>query len=172
MRLLRRYRPKLRRPDGDLTMLARKAIQLRSCALAAMAAATALLAAFNPAEFPSWIPIRASCGAATGLPCVFCGMTRGLHHLLQGDWPAALYYNWLSLPAFAAALALASILGLELCLQRKIVRMPTLSLTPRSFSIGLTALALLWMLQVYLAVSQHKHELLNPRGPLYSLVVR
>ena len=37
--------------------------------------------------------------------------------------------------------------------------------------IGLTLFAL-WTLQVYLAVSQHKHELLNPRGPLYALFVR
>jgi hypothetical protein len=29
---------------------------------------------------------------------------------------------------------------------------------------------LLWAFQVYLAVSQRKVELLNPHGPLYSLV--
>jgi len=33
-------------------------------------------------------------------------------------------------------------------------------------------LVLLWFLQVFLAVSQHKIELLNPNGLLYSLVVR
>src|SRR5206468_9979327 len=37
--------------------------------------------------------------------------------------------------------------------------------------IGL-CLFLLWTSQAYLAVSHHKHELLNPRGPLYSLSTR
>ena len=36
----------------------------------------------------------------------------------------------------------------------------------------LAALLALWSLQVYLAVSQHKTELLNPNGPLYALFVR
>jgi len=34
------------------------------------------------------------------------------------------------------------------------------------------SLLLLWTLQIYLAVSQHKYELLNARGPLYVLFVR
>jgi hypothetical protein len=33
-------------------------------------------------------------------------------------------------------------------------------------------LILLWAFQVYLAVSQHKSELLNPNGPLYWFVVK
>jgi hypothetical protein len=39
-------------------------------------------------------------------------------------------------------------------------------------SVSLVTLLSLWALQAYLAVSQHKSELLNPRGPLYALFVK
>jgi hypothetical protein len=45
-------------------------------------------------------------------------------------------------------------------------------LTRRGLTVFGLGLLLLWTLQTYLAVSQHKHELLNPRGPLYALFVR
>jgi hypothetical protein len=44
--------------------------------------------------------------------------------------------------------------------------------TPRSIAVSLVVLVIAWMFQVWLAVSQHKSELLNPRGPLYTLLVR
>jgi hypothetical protein len=39
-------------------------------------------------------------------------------------------------------------------------------------SASLAVVFCLWALQVYLAVSQRKTELLNPRGPLYALFVK
>jgi hypothetical protein len=47
-----------------------------------------------------------------------------------------------------------------------------LSMTRRRLTAFGLGVLLLWTLQVYLAVSQHKHELLNSRGPLYALFVR
>ncbi|MGH7939043.1 MAG: DUF2752 domain-containing protein [Bryobacteraceae bacterium] len=107
------------------------------------------------------------------MPCIFCGTTRALHFLLNGNWRSALYFNWLSFPLIAGAFILFVTLFLELSLNRNLVgRLPKFRLTRLSFTGTVTALLLLWVLQVYLAVSQNKMELLNPKGPLYSLVVR
>src|SRR5256886_2837558 len=52
----------------------------------------------DPVMAGSWAPVRTSCGVITGLPCIFCGMTRALHLLLNGDFGGALYFNWLAFP--------------------------------------------------------------------------
>ena len=71
--------------------------------------------AIDPASL-SGLPLRMSCGAVTGLPCIFCGTTRALHHLLLGHFARALYFNWLSLRLVAAAaLALMIVCSVELC---------------------------------------------------------
>ena len=96
-----------------------------------------------------------------------------ISHLLHGDWHRALYYNWLAFPLVAGALALILCHTAEILLQRKfLLPLPTLRLNRKSLGGAAIGLVLLWCLQVYLAVSQHKTELLNPNGPLYSLVVR
>lgn len=136
---------------------------------------TALSALFfvGPGTLPKWLPFATSCGAFTGLPCIFCGVTRGLHHLLHGEFGRALYFNWLAFPLVAGALALFLVHALELVLDRRLLaRMPRVRLTRASLGVLFAGLVMLWCLQVYLAVSQHKTELLNPDGPLYSLVVR
>lgn len=119
------------------------------------------------------MPLHASCGAITGLPCIFCGMTRALHLLLNGDFGGALYFNWLAFPFLGAVVFLVAVCIIEIATRRVILSWNTNApFTARKLTIiGLTLFAL-WMLQVYLAVSQHKHELLNPRGPLYALFVR
>lgn len=126
-----------------------------------------------PDSVPHWFPFAISCGAVTGLPCIFCGVTRAIYHLLHADFGRALYYNWLAYPILAGALTLALTTALELFTSRNLLtRLPRLRLTPARCGVLTAGFVLLWCLQVYLAVSQHKSELLNPRGPLYSLVVR
>jgi Protein of unknown function (DUF2752) len=136
---------------------------------------TALAALFfvGPGTLPKWFPFATSCGAFTGLPCIFCGVTRGLHHLLHGEFGRALYFNWLAFPLVGGALTLFLVHALELVLDRRLLAR-VLRVRPTRPSLGalFAGLVLLWCLQVYLAVSQHKTELLNPHGPLYSLVVR
>src|SRR2546430_11615036 len=61
-------------------------------------AALLLLRCIDPVLAGSWLPFHPSCGAITGLPCIFCGMTRALHLLLNGDFIGAIYFNWLSFP--------------------------------------------------------------------------
>jgi hypothetical protein len=132
-----------------------------------------VLRVVDPVVAVSWMPLHASCGAITGLPCIFCGMTRALHLLLNGDFGGALYFNWLAFPFLGAVVFLVAVCIIEIATRRVILNWNTNApFTARKLTIiGLTLFAL-WTLQVYLAVSQHKHELLNPRGPLYALFVR
>ena len=141
--------------------------------LALLPAALGAMAFVGTGSPPNWFPFATSCGAITGLPCIFCGLTRGLQHLLHGEFARALYYNWLAFPLLAGALALSLVSAIELLLGRNLLsRLPRIRLTRASMSGLFAGFVLLWCLQVYLAVSQHKAELLNPHGPLYSLVVR
>lgn len=145
----------------------------RWLALALLPGSALLLRALPSEGLPAWVPFSTSCGAITGLPCIFCGMTRALHFLFQGDFARALYFNWLAFPAVAALGALFLLVLAEVVSGHNLLtRLPRPRLTRRSFSGMFAGLFLLWGLQVYLAVSQHKHELLNPAGPLYSLVVK
>jgi hypothetical protein len=136
-------------------------------------AALAALALVEPGSFPTWVPFGTSCGAITGLPCIFCGTTRALHHLLHGECERALYYNWLAFPLLLGALGIAVLNTLELALDRNFLAcLPRPHFGRTEWSALAVGFVLLWCFQVYLAVSQHKTELLNPQGPLYSLVVR
>ncbi|MGI9086170.1 MAG: DUF2752 domain-containing protein [Chthoniobacterales bacterium] len=148
--------------------LTNRARLFRVAALAAMILAALALRAFSP----GWLPLRASCGAVTGLPCIFCGTTRALHFLLLGDFGRALYFNWLAFVVAAAALILAGVFVAEFFLRRRVLLLPTFAVTPGRIAGFAGGLIALWIFQVTLAVSLHKHELLNPHGPLYSLVVK
>jgi hypothetical protein len=133
-----------------------------------------LLAVFwsRAGSLPTWFPFATSCGAITGLPCIFCGATRGIHHLLHGNFGLALYYNWLSYPILTGAAVLYLICAYELLIARNLLaQLPRPRLTRGTAGAVAASFLLLWGVQVYLAVSQHKTELLNPGGPLYSLVV-
>jgi hypothetical protein len=127
----------------------------------------------DPVIAGRWLPFQTSCGAITGLPCIFCGMTRALHLLLNGDFSGAIYFNWLAFPFLAVAVSLIALFAVEVTKRSVIVNLSMI--LPVTFGrltvIGL-CLFLLWTSQAYLAVSHHKHELLNPRGPLYSVFVR
>ncbi len=147
-------------------------VRLRVAAFAGIMLGALGLRAIDPVGL-SWIPFRTSCGATTGLPCLFCGMTRALHHLLNVDWPQALYFNWLAFPVGAAVLIGATLLAAEMLSRRRIrFPVPTLRFTPRFVASAGVLLLALWILQVSLAVSQSKRELLNPNGALYELLVR
>lgn len=139
----------------------------RTAVLAALISGAFALRAINPSSF-SWFPLRTSCGAVTGLPCIFCGMTRALHHLLNGNVSEALYFNWIVFPIAAIALAFAAKIAAELFFMRKMqLAFPSIRFTPRVAALGAACLLALWFLQVSLAVTLHKRELLNPNGILY-----
>ncbi|MFN2475720.1 MAG: DUF2752 domain-containing protein [Chthoniobacterales bacterium] len=119
------------------------------------------------------VPLRTSCGAISGLPCLFCGTTRAMHHLLNGEFARAIYFNWLAFPIFAAVLIMMGMLAVEVALGRHLMlRGLEFRLTSRRLGGIAGAVVALWLLQITLAVSLHKQELLNPSGPLYPLFVR
>lgn len=154
-------------------MLSPNESRSRWLALAFLPGSALLLRAVPAEGLPAWVPFSTSCGAITGLPCIICGLTRALHFLFQGDFARALYFNWLAFPAVAAFGALFLLVLAEVVSgQNLLARLPRPRLTRRSLSGMFAGVFLLWGLQIYLAVSQHKHELLNPAGPLYSLVMK
>jgi hypothetical protein len=100
-------------------------------------------------------------------------MTRSLHLLLNGDFSGAIYFNWLAFPFLGAIIFLFALFAIEIAKRRVIWRLSmVLRVTRWRLTVFGLGLLLLWTLQTYLAVSQHKHELLNTRGPLYVLFVR
>ena len=120
-----------------------------------------------------WFSFRPSCGAITGLPCIFCGTTRALHHLLNGELGQALSFNWLAFPVALFALGLVVKLGAELIWRRPLeFGLPALRFTARMAMITAVILLSLWIVQVSLVLGFHKRELLNPNGMLYALLVR
>ncbi len=156
-----------------MTTLSPNELRTRWLALALLPAGALLLRSVPAEGLPVWVPFSTSCGAITGLPCVFCGMTRALHFLFRGDFARTLYFNWLAFPVVAALGTLVLVVLAEVVSdQNLLTRLPRPHVTRRSLTGLLGGLFLLWGLQVYLAVSLHKHELLNPAGPLYSFVVR
>lgn len=145
----------------------------RVLGIALLPSALLLLRAVAPGRLPEWLPFATACGAITGLPCIFCGTTRAIHFLLNGNFQRALYFNWLAFPLVAGAASLTFLMATELLFGRRLLtRLPQVRLRARTVGGLIAGLFLLWGVQVYLAVSQHKQELLNPTGPLYSLVVR
>jgi uncharacterized protein DUF2752 len=132
-----------------------------------------LLRCIDPVIAGSWLPFHPSCGAITGLPCIFCGMTRALHLLLNGDFTGTVYFNWLAFPFLGAIVFLLALFTVESAKRRVIWRLSMILRVTRSrLTVFGLSLLLLWTLQIYLAVSQHKHELLDPHGPLYAVFVR
>jgi hypothetical protein len=126
----------------------------------------------DPIIVSRWLPLPTSCGAITGLPCLFCGMTRALHLVLRGDLAGALYFNWLAFPLLALVTFLVVLFAVEIMQGRRLLNLRTIApLSGRRLTICILAAIILWSLHAYLAVSQHKRELLNPRGPLYHLFV-
>lgn len=144
----------------------------RLAVVAGMIAVLVALRLIDPAA-SSWFPLRTSCGAITGLPCLFCGTTRAMHHLLNGDISRAIYFNWLAIPVFVAAVILMLMIVAEAALGRRLLqRRLSFRLTPRRLCAIVVVIVALWAVQITLAVRLHKHELLNPAGPLYAWFVR
>ena len=144
----------------------------RLALLAVIGGVLAALRVFDP-EANSWFPLRTSCGAISGLPCLFCGTTRAMHHLLHGEFGRAIYFNWLAVPILVAAVMIALIVATEAAFGRRVLQ-NHLSFPLNSRRVGAIAgaVVVLWAIQITLAITLQKHELLNPAGPLYSLFVR
>src|SRR5437763_16238457 len=117
------------------------------------AAALLLLRCIDPALAGSWLAFHPSCGAITGLPCIFCGMTRALHLLLNGDFIGAIYFNWLAFPFLGALIFLFALFAIEFAKRRVIWWLiMALRLTRWRLTVLVLRLLLVRTLQTYLAV--------------------
>src|SRR4051812_15935659 len=152
-----------------MNALSRNDYRLRIVSLGVLAATALTLRVIDPAAV-WWWRLRSSCGAITGLPCIFCGTTRALHQLLNGKFAQALYFNWLSFVVAAAAVALAVAFGAELLLRRRLLFASKIRWTPRLVAAAAAALVVLWIFQVSLAIGFEKRELLNPHAIFPALV--
>jgi len=158
---------------SETTSLSLQRCVCRLIVVAALATTLLLMRVIDPIVAGAWLPFHPSCGAVTGLPCIFCGMTRALHFLLNGDFDRAFYFNWLAFPLIAGVICLSVLLTLEIALQRKLLYFYLVAaISSRRLAIILLTIVALWTVQAYLAVSQHKRELLNPHGPLYAVFVK
>lgn len=103
-----------------------------------------------------------------GIPCPFCGMTRGTSAVLRGEWQQALYLNSASFAVIACAFLLASVWIVEACLGRRWTRFArfTSALLRRPFLL-LGLLGLFWIFHLTSALRQPKPELLTPTAPLF-----
>ena len=143
---------------------------LRVAALLAIVCAALALRAFDPLTFPH-LPWQRSCGAITGLPCIFCGTTRALHHLLNGNFARALYFNWIAFPFALLVFAQSARLMIEIISRRQIIiPLPKITFTAGKVAAFAACVFALWIFQVSLAVGLHKHELFNPRPMIKGLV--
>jgi Protein of unknown function (DUF2752) len=146
---------------------------LRAIFVLAVLVGFAVLRVVDPVTASAWLPLHASCGEITGLPCIFCGMTRALHFLFEGNFGRALYFNWLSFPFVAAVMFTVALFTIELASRRRFLNLRVIgSITPRKLALLAIAGTALWIFQAGLALSQHKTELLNPRGLLYAVFIR
>lgn len=153
--------------------LSAQQISVRAWLLGSAGVFVIVMHAIEPERIAQWVPLPTSCGAITGLPCLFCGMTRALHFLANGEFSRALYFNWLAFPIAAGLVLIGALFCAELFLRRRLrLFAPRIRVTGRAALSTASLVASLWLLQVYLAISQHKTELLNPAGPLYVLFVK
>jgi Protein of unknown function (DUF2752) len=104
-----------------------------SAGVVALGACASALGA-GEAEGPTLCPFR----LATGLPCPFCGTTRSLMALGQGDVEASFQLNPLGLVLSAAALAVAATV-----LRRRPLRWP-----PWLVPAGGAVIAVIWIFQL------------------------
>lgn len=153
-------------------VLHQRDVAWRLALVAAMIVLLIALRIIDPATRSSF-PLQTSCGAITGLPCLFCGTTRAMHHLLNGEFARAIYFNWLAIPVFAAVVTVILIMATEAVLGRRVLQdRLSFRVTSRRICAIAVAVVALWAVQITLVVRLHKHELLNPAGPLYELFVR
>src|SRR5947208_15349025 len=77
-------------------------------------AALLLLRCIDPVVAGSWLRFNPSCVAITGLPCIFCAMTRALHLLLNGDFIGAIYFKWIGFTFLVAMIFFLVLLAIEI----------------------------------------------------------
>lgn len=132
-----------------------------------MAAGLLLLKFVNPAEggFSFSTPVIQR---LFGLPCPFCGMTRGTHALLNGEVMQALYLNLATGLVVACALMLVGVWVVEAIRGRTLAWfMPMVNAVFRRWKLLASFLVLFWLVHLSMALVQPKRELLDREAPFF-----
>ena len=133
----------------------------------AMVAGLVLLRFFNPADggFSLSTPLTQR---LFGLPCPFCGITRGTHALLNGEIMQALYLNMATGFVLAVAFLLIGVWCVE-AIRGQVLSwfMPSVNAVFRRWKMLAVALVMFWLVHLTLALSQQKWELLHVEAPLF-----
>ncbi|MEM6883917.1 MAG: DUF2752 domain-containing protein [Verrucomicrobiota bacterium] len=106
--------------------------------------------------------------SVVGIPCPFCGVTRGTHWLLQGDLTRAAYFNLISYLVVFGGIGMVILWSAELMTRRVIVQLNFWLLKGvRYWKWALMLVFLYWVMHIGLAKVYQKEELLNRNAPLF-----
>lgn len=123
---------------------------------------------FDPAAGSGWVLSNPLTQRIFGLPCPFCGMTRGTHALLNGRWQEMLYLNPAVLAVVVPGVVVCLIWLVEAARGRALLdwKRPVDWLQRRWF-LWFSVLILFWVFHLVVAVLGSKSELLSPDAPLF-----
>lgn len=103
-----------------------------------------------------------------GLPCPFCGITRGTHALLNGEVIQALYLNLATVAVLVTAVTLMMVWVVESVRGRALDWfMPAVNAVFCRWKLLAMALMLFWLFHLSVALFQSKTELLDEDAPLF-----
>ncbi len=103
-----------------------------------------------------------------GLPCPFCGVTRGTQALVRGDFGRAWYFNPAVVLLVPSAVGAALVMAVEVwCGRVWVPWMGWVNAVFRQWSWLLAAVFLYWLLHLGLALWLPKPELFHPEAPLF-----
>lgn len=85
------------------------------------------------------LPVLCTMRRLTGLPCPGCGMTHAFVAIAHGQWAAALHYNAMAYPLFAAGLVYLGLRALEAGGRRR----PAIPARPTAVLLWVYAIAVL-----------------------------
>lgn len=126
------------------------------------------IAFIRPQLTPTFLP-KMPCGlrAITGLPCPFCGGTRAIRALLNGEWWRAIYLNTMAILALFIFVGVIGILLIEAGKARRLVDWKALERTVTRFMPLLIAFVMIWWLpHLIIALRTPKPELVNLKNPI------
>jgi len=122
----------------------------------------------DPAAGSGWTLSNPLTQRIFGLPCPFCGMTRGTHAMLNGRWLEMFYLNPATLAVVLAGSFLCVVWLAEAVRGQAVWEWGKVTAwLQRRWFLWFSCLVLFWVFQVVVAVIGPKPELLSPEAPFF-----